>query len=369
MPAPTSPPLIGVDTGLDPGSPRRPSLLPLLAVAAVVGLVALVVSSWDPATVGRTEPDPPPPVATATTTAAVGPGLAGRVPGLRSDLVAVVNNSTVLELLRWPWDRGLTTRRFGSVQGVFAIDASGSGLLVVTNNGRLRAGNSGFFPTLARDVTSAAWHDHVEGAIAWTERAGDRTVIWANDRTRRVARIEGNAQLRGWGGWGFILGDENGLRRLDVAGATVWTREGAEIHDVGPGGRLILDAGEGEIAFADSLLSSVVELSWIPDHVTRAWWSPDGRHIALLLEPPGAPSRLEVWAMRAERLWSMPADPRASVDWSWDLWNLAVGGPGPEVRLLNVATGSIHAIDLGRDVIAVALRPSVPDDNPPEGEG
>jgi hypothetical protein len=51
------------------------------------------------------------------------------------------------------------------------------------------------------------------------------------------------------------------------------------------------------------------------------------------------------------------------------LWNLAVGGPGPEVRLLNVATGSIHAIDLGRDVIAVALRPSVPDDNPPEGEG
>ena len=95
-----------------------------------------------------TEPEPPPPVATATTTAAMGPGLAGRVPGLRSDLVAVVNNSSVLELLRWPWDRGLTTRRYGFIQGVFAIDASGSGMLVVTNDGKLRASNSGCFPYL-----------------------------------------------------------------------------------------------------------------------------------------------------------------------------------------------------------------------------
>ena len=360
MPAPTSPPLIGVEP--DPVRPPRPSLFPLLAVAVVVGLVALVVSRWDPATVGRTDPEPPPPVATTTAGTVVGPGLAGRVPGVRSDLVAIVSNSTVLELFRWPWDRGVTTRRFEITPGTYDIDASGTSMFLLSNDGVLRAGNSGFLPILARNVSSAAWHDQVGGAIAWTEKVGDKTVVWANDRTGRVARLEGDAQLRGWGGWGFILGDEAGLQRLDFAGAPVWTREGAEIHDVGPGGRLMLDAGEGEIAFADTMLSTVVELSWVPDHVTRAWWSPDSRHIALLLEPPGRRSRLEVWAMRAERLWSIPMDPSASVDWSWDVWRLVVGGPGPEVRVLNVATGAVDAVDLGRDVIVVGLRPHGNDD-------
>ena len=61
--------------------------------------------------------------------------------------------------------------------------------------------------------------------------------------------------------------------------------------------------------------------------------------------------------MRAERLWSIPVDPKASVDWSWDVWRLAIGGPGPEVRILNVGSGSIERLDLGRDVIVVGLRP------------
>jgi hypothetical protein len=276
--------------------------------------------------------------------------------------VAVVSNASVLEFFRWPWDRGVTTRRFEITPGIYAIDASGTGMLILSNDGVLRAGSSAVLPVVARDVTSASWHDRVGGAIAWTESTGKQTVLRANDRSGPVARVEGRAELRGWGEWGFILGDETGLRRLDIAGGTVWTRDGAEVHDVGPGGRLMLDAGKGEIAFADTKLSTVVELSWVPDHVSRAWWSPDGRHIALLREPPNRRARLEVWAMEAEKLWTMPVDPNASVDWSWNIWFVAAGGPGPKVRLLNIADGSVHTLDLGRDVLVVGLRPHGVDD-------
>ncbi len=230
-------------------------------------------------------------------------------------------------------------------------------MLVLSHNGVLRAGNSGLLAVVARNVTSAAWHDQVGGAIAWTERVGNQTILRANDRTGRVARLEGNVQLRGWGGWGFILGDDagpaaarphrgtgmdprgcRGPRRRSRRAADARCRAGRDRlrrHDALHRGRVVLGARPCHTGMVVTRQSSYCPTPGTSRETVASRSLGDASREAVV-DPGGSQSlgRLVVGCLAAGG------------------WRARTRGAGSECR-----HRLDRRLDLGRDVIVVGLRP------------
>lgn len=202
-----------------PGAPSSRSswFMALAGFVVGLGLGVLVVQPGvqDSGEAGLTSPTIP--ETTTTSTSVVAPealGAAAVIEGFPDAIVAVARTSgSALDHVLWPVSGEVTVRPMTG--GADVILDVGSQFIALSeevpgSDGRLLSmGRFNTMRAVASDALSYAWHDSTIGALSYTARRGESTVLYsvrADLLSVPVAEITySDATLIAWGDWGWAL--------------------------------------------------------------------------------------------------------------------------------------------------------------------
>ncbi|MCI0424777.1 MAG: hypothetical protein L0Z49_08945 [Actinobacteria bacterium] len=214
------------------------------------------------------------------------------------DALVAISQTSIgsYEYVLWPHVSDVVVRGLPiASSGQVSVDTSGRWVAATTalpgsESDLLSMGLVSQISPVATKVSSYAWHDGVEGLLAYTTLDDDGWGLWVTSLIRGPSSItsrpepDEEVRLAAWGDWGFAIHypargrfdllTPDGLLKTNVTGVPVGSHESGWILVVEDGQTTLVSAGGG--------VRGIPDLPQVDGPPLAGAISPDGRRVAVL---------------------------------------------------------------------------------------